>query len=120
MPLRSAAASFVLLGKKRGKCGVAAQVGEAGCALVGGHTCEAKECGLGFAVVGVLPQGAAALTKGGGRPGSVLVLTKPLGTGVLFAADMRAKARGPWIAAALSTMQKSTKTSSTFVNDIKS
>lgn len=41
------------------------------------------------------------------RTGDLLILTKPLGTGVLFAADMRAKARGPWIQRALQSMATS-------------
>jgi len=39
------------------------------------------------------------LTKGGARLGDALVLTKPLGTGVIFAGDMRVLARGDWVQA---------------------
>ena len=85
--------------------GAASALKAVGCALVGGHTCESRELGLGFAIFGRLPGGSTtAMTKMSMRPGDVLILTKPLGTGTLFAADMRAKARGPWIAAALRSM----------------
>ncbi len=55
---------------------------EAGVALVGGHSIKDDEIKLGFAVTGVIdPAVAAALAAP--RPGDLLVLTKPLGTGVL-------------------------------------
>jgi selenide, water dikinase len=55
---------------------------EAGVALVGGHSIKDEEIKLGFAITGVIDPGvAAALDKP--RAGDRLVLTKPLGTGVL-------------------------------------
>jgi selenide,water dikinase len=77
-----------------------------GTPLIGGHTTVGEQLGLGFACNGV----AAAdrlLRKGGMTPGNVLILTQPLGTGTLFAADMRRRARGRWIEAAISPMVQS-------------
>ena len=83
--------------------GAAVVLREAGAALVGGHTSEGAELGLGFAVHGRVDQGRI-LRKGGLRPGDRLILTKALGTGTVFAADMRHRAKGRWIAAAVASM----------------
>ena len=76
-----------------------------GVRLVGGHTSRATELQVGFCVQGVAASAAALLRRRGRlEAGQALVLTRPLGTGVLFHADMAGRARGPWIAAALSSM----------------
>ena len=74
---------------------------EAGVQLVGGHTGESHDLGLGFAVTG--------WRKGPPTPPTTdiqtaLVLTKPLGTGVIMAAQMHLAARGDWVAAATAGM----------------
>jgi selenide,water dikinase len=76
-----------------------------GSALIGGHSGEGPEAALGFSVNGLVDP-TRALRKGGLKPGDRLVLTKPLGTGVIFAAAMRGRARGTWIAAALASMRQ--------------
>ena len=91
--------------------GAVAELNAAGAALVGGHTTEGAELTLGFAVSGVAER-QALLRKGGMRPGDRLLLTKPVGTGTLFAADMRRRAKARWIDGAIRTMLQTNRLAS--------
>ena len=55
---------------------------EANCLIVGGHTVDDNEPKYGLSVVGLVEPGRH-VTNAGARPGDVLVLTKPLGTGIV-------------------------------------
>jgi selenide,water dikinase len=78
----------------------------AGAVLIGGHSAEGAELALGFAVTG-RPRPGKLLRKGGLRPGDHLILTKPLGTGVILAADARAAASAQVVEGAIATMLQS-------------
>lgn len=71
--------------------------------LVGGHTTEGAELGFGLSCNG-LAYPNQLLRKGGLQPGQVLILTKALGTGTLFAANMRLKVKSRWIDGAIQSM----------------
>ena len=88
--------------------GAVAVLNDAGAALVGGHTSEGAELTLGFAVTGTVDRGNW-LRKGGLEPGDALILTKPIGTGTLLAADMRGKAKAQWVDGAIRSMLCSNK-----------
>ncbi len=74
-----------------------------GVQLAGGHSGEGAQLACGFSVTGFV-EVDRALRKSGLQAGDALILTRPLGTGILFAADMRARARARWIEAALTEM----------------
>jgi selenide,water dikinase len=59
------------------------KVTEAGACLVGGHTVDDDEPKYGLSVIGAVHPDRV-ITNAGSRPGDVLILTKPIGTGVLF------------------------------------
>ncbi len=74
----------------------------AGAAIVGGHTSLGDEFTIGFTVTGLCE--AAPVTLGGARPGDVLILTKPVGSGVVMAAEMAGLADGADVAAVWAMM----------------
>jgi selenide,water dikinase len=81
----------------------AAEVFEAeGGAVLGGHSSMGAELTVGFTVTGLCARDP--LTLAGARAGDALVLTKALGTGVVLAAEMQAKARGEDVLAAWDAM----------------
>jgi selenide,water dikinase len=79
--------------------------GEAGADVAGGHTSLGAELTVGFTVSGLLDR--EPIGQSGARPGDALILTKPIGTGVILAAEMARAAPGPVVAAAFASMLRS-------------
>lgn len=82
---------------------------EAGCVVVGGHSVRDTEMKFGYAVTGQIHPGEV-LTNSGARAGDVLLLTKPVGTGVITTALKQRKADPVWVAGAVRSMTTLTKT----------
>ena len=85
--------------------GGADKVAEAGGVIAGGHTIRDKEPKYGLCVTGIVDP-AQAMTKGGARPGDVLVLTKPLGVGVVTTAIKRDLVAPDEVDAAIASMMR--------------
>ena len=82
--------------------------------LIGGHSGEGNELAVGLTVNGTLTPGQA-LTKSGFRHGDNLILTKPIGTGVLLAANMAANCQGRWLDNAVTVMLQSNQTAASIL-----
>ena len=85
--------------------GGAEKVAEAGAVVVGGHSVNDKEPKYGLAVTGIVHPDQVK-TKGGAQPGDVLLLTKPLGVGVITTALKREQAAEAHVAAAVASMKR--------------
>ena len=85
--------------------GGASKVAEAGCVLVGGHTIRNPEPVYGLAVTGLVSP-RRLMTNAAARRGDVLVLTKPLGTGIATTAIKRGLASAGLAKRAISLMSK--------------
>ena len=82
--------------------GIATELQSFNAQLLGGHTAEGEQAALGLMVNGLAS--ARPLRKDTGLPGDALILVKPLGTGLIFAAAMQGCCPGLWIDAALTSM----------------
>lgn len=85
--------------------GGAEKVAEAGAVVVGGHSVRDNEPKYGLAVTGIIDPDLVK-RKGGARPGDRLLLTKPLGVGVVTTALKRELASAEDIAAAVASMKR--------------
>ncbi len=83
--------------------GGAEVLAEAECALLGGHTVRDPEIKFGYSVTGLVDP-RRMITNAGGHEGQVLVLTKPLGTGIVSTALKAGRATDRALAAATRSM----------------
>jgi selenide,water dikinase len=88
-----------------------AKLREAGVALLGGHTVQDAEIKFGYAVTGDIDP-SRVLANAGARPGDALLLTKPLGTGVIATALKFGRAPDAAIDAAIRSMSTLNKAAS--------
>ena len=77
---------------------------EEGAAIVGGHSTMGAELVVGFSITGIAHD--RVLTLKGARSGDALLLTRPIGSGTVMAAEMEGKAAGDDVIAALDTMAR--------------
>ena len=97
--------------------GGAEKIAEAGGVLAGGHTIDAKEPTYGLAVMGLVHPDCV-WTKGGARPGDALVLTKPLGVGVVTTALKGGLADPVHVAEAVASMQRLNREAARLIGQI--
>jgi selenide,water dikinase len=90
---------------------------EAGVALLGGHTVQDREIKFGYAVTGAIDP-ARVLTNAGARAGDVLLLTKPIGTGVIGTAIKFERIAAADAAAAIQSMRTLNRAAADVVREL--
>jgi selenide,water dikinase len=88
-----------------------AKMGEAKCTVVGGHSVRDAEMKFGYAVTGLIDP-AHVYTNAGALPGDALILTKPIGTGVITTALKQGKSKSEWVDRAILSMTTFNSTAS--------
>ena len=86
--------------------GIRSALDPLGISLVGGHSTTGPELFVGLCVTGEPATKGDFLGLSGLSPGDELILTKPLGTGVLLAADAQGLVRGSWLGEGLASMRR--------------
>jgi len=87
------------------------KMNEAGVAIIGGHSINDAEIKAGFAVTGTI-ETDKIVTNADARPGDVLILTKPLGTGIVAFASQIGRANAESVEASANSMTTLNKTAS--------
>lgn len=98
--------------------GALEKITEAGAVLAGGHTIEDDEPKFGLAVTGIVhPEKYWSNT--GAKPGDVLILTKPIGSGVLFNANIKKMVSHEAMKECLATLIALNKTAAEIMGEFK-
>jgi selenide,water dikinase len=97
--------------------GGAEKVAEAGGVVAGGHTVDDKEPKYGLSVMGLIHPDHI-LTKAGARPGDMLLLTKPLGVGIITTAFKGGVADLSHVAAAADSMKQLNRAASRLIQQV--
>jgi selenide, water dikinase len=93
-------------------------VAQAGGVIAGGHTVTDKEPKYGLAVTGMVHP-AHIFTKGGAQPGDILVLGKPLGTGLITTAHKREQVAADDLQAAIQSMMQLNRAASAALQQLR-
>jgi selenide,water dikinase len=87
------------------------KMAEAHCTVAGGHSVRDAEMKFGYAVTGLIDPGRI-YTNAGALPGDTLILTKPIGTGVITTALKQGKSESAWVDRAILSMTTLNSTAS--------
>jgi selenide,water dikinase len=98
--------------------GGAEKAREAGVVIAGGHTVKDKEPKYGLVVIGFIDP-RKMISKGGFKAGDVLILTKPLGTGVIATALKQQKVENAHIEQAIQSMSRLNKTAGQLATELE-
>jgi selenide,water dikinase len=88
-----------------------AKMAEAKCIVIGGHSVRDAEMKFGYAVTGLIDP-ARVTTNSGAIAGDALILTKPIGTGVITTALKQGKSQALWVERAIVSMTTLNSTAS--------
>jgi len=94
------------------------RMNQAGCSVIGGHSINDQQIKAGFAVTGLIDRDCI-ITNAGARPGDALILTKPIGTGIIAFAGQIDRARPQDLSAAIESMTTLNKVASELMVQFK-
>jgi selenide,water dikinase len=95
-----------------------AKMTEANCTVVGGHSIRDEELKFGYAVTGVIHPGRIWKNVGA-RAGDALLLTKPIGTGVISTALKQGRAEDAWVVASTASMTRLNRDAAEALHEIQ-